>query len=323
MRRRDLLLGLPLLAGGRLAAAPAAPITGLTFSPDGRFLLCSGYGEILVRSVPELRVVRRLPCGLPQIHALAFHPDGKALAAAGGTPGASGSAHLFSWPAGKRIGELGASRDLATSLAFNPDGARLAVSGSDRAARVWAMPGPGAPVPSKPLLTLAGHAGPVLAIAYTADGSLLVTGSADRSLRVWDAGTGGLRRTLTNHTEIVHCLAARPQSAESGPHPYCVSGGDDRTARVWQPGLGRMVRIVRGHAGPVLAVLYSRDGKQLFSAGAEGVVRVIDAESDQVLRSWSPTREWIYRLALSPDGRRLAAGDWRGRVFLWEWEAGR
>ena len=79
-----------------------------------------------------------------------------------------------------------------------------------------------------------------------------------------------------------------------------------------------MVRIVRGHGGPVFAVVYSADGSRLYSAGQEGIVRVIDADSDQILHSWAAHDDWIYSLAMSPDGRWLASGDWKGKVKLWD-----
>jgi WD40 repeat protein len=73
----------------------------------------------------------------------------------------------------------------------------------------------------------------------------------------------------------------------------------------------------------VLAVLYSKDGSRLFSAGAEGIVRVIDGDSDRILQSWKAHEGWVYSLALSPDGATLASGDWSGQVKLWESASGK
>jgi WD40 repeat protein len=50
----------------------------------------------------------------------------------------------------------------------------------------------------------------------------------------------------------------------------------------------------------------------------EGIVRIIDAESDQILFEWKGHDDWIYALAVSPDGRRIASGDWAGNVRMWE-----
>ena len=78
-----------------------------------------------------------------------------------------------------------------------------------------------------------------------------------------------------------------------------------------------MVRIVRGHMGPVFTVAYAPEGSALFSAGGEGVVRMIDPDSDAVLREWKGSDDWIYALAVSPDGKSLATADWTGTVKLW------
>jgi WD40 repeat protein len=96
----------------------------------------------------------------------------------------------------------------------------------------------------------------------------------------------------------------------------CASAGDDRTVRIWQPEVGRMVRIVRRHGGPVFALAYSPDGKFLYSAGAEGVIRRIDAESDAILQSWPMPGKWIYSIALSANGAKLVYGDWSGKVRM-------
>ena len=78
-----------------------------------------------------------------------------------------------------------------------------------------------------------------------------------------------------------------------------------------------MVRIIRGHEGAIFSVCYTPDGSRLFSAGAEGIVRVIDADSDRIEGQWKPSADWIYTLAVSPDGKSLATGDWAGSVKLW------
>jgi WD40 repeat protein len=76
------------------------------------------------------------------------------------------------------------------------------------------------------------------------------------------------------------------------------------------------MRIVRNHQGPVLALAWSPDGRQLFSAGHEGLTRRIDGDSDAVQQEWRSGADWIYALAVSPDGSTLAVGDWSGGLKL-------
>jgi WD40 repeat protein len=319
------------------AATPHIPVTALQFSPDGSSLLAAAYKEILVRSIHDGKSQQRLKCDLSKITAIGFSPEGRFLAVAGGNSGESGSVHLFDWSKAKAARDgansdslvqspapaltLSDFDDLVTSISFSPDGTRLAVASADHSVQVFTFSNEAA----KAVLTytLTDHSGPVLAVGFTRDGHTLVSTSADRSIKVWDMGNGKLLRTFSNHTAIVHCLALRPGSVESdktGP-VFCATGSDDKTVRVWQPEIGRMVRIVRQHEGPILALAYARDGARLFSAGGEGIVRVIDADSDAILQQWRASEDWIYSLALSPDGRMLASGDWAGGVKLWDVQA--
>jgi WD40 repeat protein len=79
-----------------------------------------------------------------------------------------------------------------------------------------------------------------------------------------------------------------------------------------------MVRIIRQHQGPIFALAFSPDGKTLFSAGKEGRIRRIDANSDEILAEWPAHSDWVYAMAISPDGSKLASGDWSGAVRLWD-----
>jgi WD40 repeat protein len=79
-----------------------------------------------------------------------------------------------------------------------------------------------------------------------------------------------------------------------------------------------MIRIIRRRDAPALALAYARDGATLFSAGVEGTIRIIDADSDQVLFEWKGHEDWIYALAVSPGGTRIATGDWAGSVRMWD-----
>jgi WD40 repeat protein len=132
---------------------------------------------------------------------------------------------------------------------------------------------------------------------------------------------------MSRHLEGVNALAFRPAAVategDAGLVPVCATGSDDRTLRVWQPETGRMVRIIRQHRGAILALAFAPDGRSFFSAGSEGVVRQFDSGSDALLREWPGPAEWIYSLAVHPDGTKLAAGDWSGAVRVIDLRVGR
>jgi len=297
-------------------AAHAAPVTALGFSPDGVALASNGPRCVELRSPDDGTIQNRIPCDLPRITSLAFHPGGRFLAAGGGTPGSDGEVLIMDWRERKIVHHLAHFDDTVTSVSFNADGALLGAASADGTARVWKLP-PDGSAPSE-AFKLKGHAGPILTMRFSPTGESVVTAGADRSLKVWSARDGTLLRTLSHHTEAVHAVAFLPgnRQTDGGPPAMCATSGDDRTVRIWQPEIGRMVRIIRQHQGAVFALAFSPDGTTLFSAGKEGIVRRLDTDSDAVLGSWPAQPDWIYSMAVSPDGTKLATGDWAGSVRL-------
>jgi WD40 repeat protein len=323
-RLPDRLIVAAACLAGCLAAGAAGrptPVTACTFTPDGSALVVAHQDRVVVRAASDGASRQELPpeaLRQRRVTALTFSPDGNLLAVAGGTPGVSGRVVLWDWGKVVAAGEIEGFGDVVTSVAFSPDGARLATASADRSADVYHVRDGGRHV--ERAARLAGHAGAVHAAAFGPGGDIVVTAGGDRSLKVWNAADGRLLRTLGNHTAPVHSLAVRPRRAGNDPAPpwTCASASDDQTVRVWQPEIGRMVRIVRGHAAPVLAVAYARAGALLLSAGAEGVVRAIDAEGDRILFQWNAGDDWVYGLAVSPDGTTVATGDWSGAVRVWD-----
>ena len=303
------------------AATTAGPITALTFSPDGSALLSARYDEVTVRLLNGSATVRVLTCRLARVHDLAFSPDGRTLAVAGGETGVSGGVCLLDWPTGRIRSTWEPHDDVITAVAFHPDGSRLATASADGTAEIRRLVSPSGREPAEsPDVVLSDHAGAVLGVAFGPRGRLLATVSADRALKAWDSTTGRLLRSFSNHTGIIHCVAFAPllRGEATASIGTCATGSDDKTVRVWQPATGRMVRIVRGSERAVLALVYAVDGQTLYAAGADGIIRAIDVESDRFLRTWPAHEDWIYSLAISPDGKRLASGDARGTVKLWD-----
>src|SRR5262249_10820294 len=61
-----------------------------------------------------------------------------------------------------------------------------------------------------------------------------------------------------------------------------------------------------GHTESVFAVVFSPDGKTLFSGSTDQTIRAWDWRAGQVPAAW-PAVDQVYSLAVSPDGQTLAA----------------
>ena len=287
-------------------ALQSAPVTALRFSPDGKHLLISRSRAIEVRALEADSKARTIPCAFDKVIALAVSPDGKTFAVAGGTPGDVGGVHLHDWPSGKVRGKWDVFEDVATCVAFGPGG-KLAAGSADCSFVLFDVRSEG-----RVAKRFEGHTKAVRGLAFAPGGKSLVTVSADRTVKMWGVASTKLERSFGNHLGPVHAVAFRPRAEPA----FCVTASDDKTVRVWQPSIGRMVRIVRGHGGPVFALAFSPDGRRIFSVGKEGVGRIIDADSDKVLHEWKAHDDWVYALAVGPEGK-LATGDWRGKVRVW------
>lgn len=302
-----------------ITASYGAPASALAFSPDGSVLASGAHRQVELREVPSGNISGRIPCELSRICSLQFSPDGQLLAITGGTPGENGAALILRWRDKTILRRITNYADVVTGAAFDTNSASIALSSADSSATIYALDSRDV----RPSVSLEGHSGPVLAIARSPDNQLIVTASADRSLKVWSPADGKLLRSFSHHTEAVHAVTFRPRPEPEQDSPMeCASASDDATVRVWQPTIGRMVRIIRGHDGPIFALAYSPDGKDLFSAGKDGIIRRLDTQSDQILGEHRAGPEPIYRIAISPNGNYLAAGDWAGRISLWQTTGG-
>ena len=73
-----------------------------------------------------------------------------------------------------------------------------------------------------------------------------------------------------------------------------------------------------GHAGAVVSVAFSRDGKTLASGSADGTIRLWDLPTGRWIGS--PLRGGtaaVVSVAFSRDGKTLASGSADGTIRLW------
>ena len=259
-------------------------------------MVLASQAGLSVRDWPDLNPVRKLSTTLVNIHDMAFSPDGRSLAVAGGTPSEAGLAQILAWPGGVSSCELHGHDDSVLAVAWMNDSA-IATASLDHEIVVWDV------ITRQPIERLKGHSRGVSNLCFLRDKDVLISSGLDQNLRVWNSKSGKMVRTLNNHTKEVHELALQP--ATEGL-PMIASVSNDHTVRLWQPTIGRMVRFAQLSATP-LAVEWLADGSQVAVAATDGYVRLIDPDTVEVLQT-IPGRQGVGLFSCRSSQRRKPVG---------------
>ncbi|WP_336488710.1 c-type cytochrome [Methylobacterium nigriterrae] len=185
------------------------------------------------------------------------------------------------------------------AVAALPDG-RFATGGEDGRIALW-QPGGTAPV-----RVFSEHRGPVAGLAVSPDGRSLASASWDETVRVRPLA-GGEGETFEGHKGNVNAVAFLPGGR-------LVSAGYDATLRIWpRPGEPDPPRVVT-LSSPLNAAAAAPDG-EIVAAGADSTVRILRPDgSPRAGVELGPSP--VIALALSPDGRRIAAATVAGAVAV-------
>ena len=165
------------------------------------------------------------------------------------------------------------------------------------------------------------------ALAFTPDHRFLLTGGADEQLKVWSTRSGKVtgKQALTGRAQSVavnaNGIVAVGLQQETGPFPQTDREPIARYQLTEEGGAISFKELspLVGAIGAANQIRFTPDGKRLAGTSHDGILRIWNLETGNVIASFTDFRGPIMGVAFSPNGKLIAGC---GGIYEDGWLAG-
>lgn len=308
---------------GEPVGEPLTAHTGAVWSASfipGTDTIASGGadGKIILWNIAQQQpfITQTLVGHESDVLTLAFSPDNRFLASAGGNTQSQVGDHivrLWDTTTGS-ISETDEGHSLFVStVAFSPDGTMVASSSPDRTIRLWHVQ-----TGEVETITLEESAD-WIAMAFSPDGKTLAVGSQNGNINLWDVSTQQkIGDPLIGHSAVILSLAFSPDGS------LLASGGKDNQVIIWdiekrQPHFSPLL----GHTDWVTGIAFSPDGTRIASSSFDYTIRLWNVTTGEpVGQPFVGHNNYVTGLVFSPNGDMVLSGGNDNRLWLWDVERG-
>lgn len=167
--------------------------------------------------------------------------------------------------------------------------------------------------------------GEVRHLRFSPDGTILLgwASGVDGQLQpaAWETATG-----LPVPPLGVYSLPDVPERATPAARltgDRVVTAGPGCAGRVWDATTGRQLALLAGHSAVVTAVAVSRDGKQIATGSADGLIKLWDADSFHPLSALGGHTGPVRTIRLAANSMRAVTRGEDGSARVWDLKTGK
>jgi WD40 repeat protein len=286
-----------------------AGVKAVGFSPDGQYVLSGGEDNTARLWAATSNASPRIFSGHTLgVTSVTFSPDGRYAL----TGSQDATARLWDIASGREIRSFIGHTKAINSVAISPDG-RYALTGSDdNTARLWNVE------TGQEVRVLTGHSiAGVVNVAFSPDNKYALTIGAGNTTNVqfmgetllWDIQSGRIVRDFNIGPGLV------------GDNGYGIGFSPDNKYVFTGPYLsdletGKLIKTFNAFA--VHSLTISPDGKYVLTGDDDKTVRLWDAATGDLLRTFTQQVARGRSVAFSPDGKFALAGLDNNLAYLWD-----
>ena len=261
--------------------AGAPTLSSIDVSAD-KLIAVAGFHEVLILKQDGSLKSRMIGLS-PRINSVRFSPDGKRLAAVGGTPAVGGEVQIWEVESGELSLSLPITFDTLSGASWSPDGTKLAFGATDNVLRVIDT------TSGEQVMYQGAHEDWVRDTTFTPDGTHVISVARDMTCKLTEVET---ERFIDNITSITPgALSGGMSSVATHPErTEVLVGGSD--------GVPKLYRVFRETARKI-------------------------GDDANLIRSMPEMPGRIFSVHISPDGTRLAAAatlNGKSEVRVWKYD---
>jgi hypothetical protein len=102
------------------------------------------------------------------------------------------------------------------------------------------------------------------------------------------------------------------------PDGKIVASGDTCSVKLWEVATGKEVRTLAGYKGELSWILFSNDGRTLYTSSYDRCVRLWEVRTARLIHEADGHSGWVWGLALSPDEKTLASCSVDTKLITWD-----